>query len=279
MKLFDSHCHLDDAAFGDTPDEIIRRAAQQGVVRITTIGVDLETSRRAVQIAESHEGVYATVGIHPHDAKTGSEDALAELVRLADHPKVRAWGEIGLDFNRMYSPRQVQEKWFVRQLELASALRLPVVFHERESQGRLLEVLGTDFSKDARGVIHCFSGTESELEAYLDLGLFIGVTGIITQKDRGALLRRMVPRIPAEHLLLETDAPYLVPAPERTRTRRNEPAFLRSVLLQLASVRAEDPESLARATFQNACRLYGIRTGSILPNAGQNLAGGESFST
>ncbi len=258
MELFDSHCHLDDKAFSRDLEDVVRRANRAGVTKMTTIGVDRETSVRAVQIAESTPGVYATVGFHPHDARRCTDAALDELVRLAGRASVRAWGEIGLDFNRMHSPKTVQEKWFVRQLEISERLDLPVVFHERDSSGRLIEILRSDFSPGRSGVVHCFSGTEQELEAYLELGLCIGVTGIVTMKERGAPLRRLVSRIPADRLLIETDAPYLVPAPERNKNRRNEPAFVASILKRLTDVRKHTAPSLAAATFRNACRLFGI---------------------
>ena len=261
MELFDSHCHLDDKTFLKDLAGVIDRANRAGVTLMTTIGVDRGTSIRAVQIAESTPGVYATVGFHPHDARFCTEAALEELVQLAGRDSVRAWGEIGLDFNRMHSPRTVQETWFVRQIDISEQLALPVVFHERDSGGRLIEILKSDFSPGRTGVVHCFSGTADELQAYLDLGLFIGVTGIVTMKERGAPLRRLVSRIPDDRLLIETDAPYLVPAPERNRIRRNEPAFVVSVLEKLAAVRKNTIVHLAKTTRQNACRLFGIDEG------------------
>jgi TatD DNase family protein len=258
MKLFDSHCHLDDGSFQKDLHAVVNRAAEAGVTKIMTIGVTLETSHRAVAMADSLDGVYAAVGIHPHDAGDATEAGLEELVRLAGRNRVRAWGEIGLDFNRMHSPREAQERWFVRQLEAAGSLALPVIFHERDSDGRLIQLLHRHFPAGRSGVIHCFSGTPRELEAYLEIGLHIGITGIVTIKGRGAPLRDLAPGIPADRLLIETDAPYLVPTPERNKFRRNEPAFVRSVLATLAEVRGEAPETLARQTYENTCRLYGI---------------------
>lgn len=258
MKLFDSHCHLDDGSFRKDLHEVVNRAAAAGVIKIMTIGVTLETSRQAVAMAESFDGVYASVGIHPHDARDATEESLEELTGLAGRNEVRAWGEIGLDFNRMHSPREIQERWFVRQLEVAGSLDLPVIFHERDSDGRLIELLHRHFPAGRSGVIHCFSGTGRELEAYLEIGLHIGITGILTVKGRGAALRELAPGIPADRLLIETDAPYLVPTPERNKFRRNEPAFVRSVLSTLSEVRGEEPEKLASQTYENTCRLYGI---------------------
>jgi TatD DNase family protein len=258
MKIFDSHCHLDDKSYSKDLDAVIERARSAGVARMMTIGVNKRTSAQAVSLAQSHTGIYASVGIHPHDVKNCNESILQDLINLAKNKKVRAWGEMGLDFNRMYSPRKDQEKWFIKQLEIADELDLPMIFHERDSNGRFLEILKDHKSTVIKGVVHCFSGSRNELDQYLALGLHIGITGILTIKSRGAQLRQLVPGIPADRLLVETDAPYLVPAPEKNRIRRNEPAFVKSVLLKLAEVRNEDPEDLAQIIWQNTCRLYGL---------------------
>ena len=259
MKLFDSHCHLDDRVFEKDFDDVMQRAADAGVKSMMIVGVDLHSSKKAVKMAKTKEGFYASTGVHPHDTKSCSEDTVKHLVKLAHDPNVRAWGEIGLDFNRMYSSADVQEKWFVRQLEIANSLKLPVIFHERDSNGRLLEILKSYSNYKIKGVVHCFSGTKDELEEYLALGLYIGITGILTIKKRGAYLRDIVKNIPVERILIETDAPYLTPAPEKNRIRRNEPAFVRSVLLKLAEVRKENPEVLAEKIWDNTCRLYGVQ--------------------
>ncbi|CAB1063745.1 Uncharacterized metal-dependent hydrolase YcfH [Olavius sp. associated proteobacterium Delta 1] len=258
MKIFDSHCHLDDKSYAKDLDAVIERARNAGVTRMMTIGVNKRTSVLAVSLAQSHTGIYASVGVHPHDVKNCSDFTIQDLTNLAKNKKVRAWGEIGLDFNRMYSPRQDQEKWFEKQLEIADKLDLPMIFHERDSNGRFLEILKNHKSTAMKGVVHCFSGNRNELDQYLSLGLHIGITGILTIKSRGAQLRELVPAIPADRLLVETDAPYLVPTPEKNRIRRNEPAFVKSVLLKLAEVRIEDPEELAQIVWQNTCRLYGL---------------------
>lgn len=258
MNLFDSHCHLDDGSYHRDLNSVLERARAAGISKIATIGVSLETSRTAARLAQTHPGVYATVGVHPHDARMCNQAVLDELVTLAAVPEVRAWGEIGLDFNRMHSPQDIQEKWFVRQLEIAADLGLPLIFHERDSQGRFLDLLKTCPPPAGAAVVHCFSGTSRELTRYIDLGYYIGITGIVTLKQRGESLRRLIAQIPAAQILVETDAPYLIPEPERRRSRRNEPAFVRSVLLKLAQVRREDPENLARMVFENTCRFYRI---------------------
>ena len=261
MMLFDSHCHLDDRCYEQDLNAVIDRARAAGVEKMMVVGTTENSSRAAVSFAEAFDGIYAAVGFYPHDAEDCSEKSLETLRSLAFSSKVRAWGEVGLDFNRMYSPRNDQERWFVRQLEIADELTLPLIFHERDSRGRLIDLLKAHSRNGRSGVIHCFSGNRSELEQYLSMGFHIGITGIVTLKDRGAPLREMAPLIPSDRLLIETDAPYLTPAPERNRVRRNEPAFVRSVLLKLAEVRGEDPEALATATWDNACRLFRIQAG------------------
>jgi TatD DNase family protein len=258
MEIFDSHCHLDDKAYRKDITRVIERAHQNGVIRMMTVGVNKETAARAVSLAEAHPSVYASVGFHPHDVKQCTSEALAFLIKLAESSKVRAWGEIGLDYNRMYSPREDQERWFVRQLEIAAQLGFPMIFHERDSNGRFLEILKSNFQDKNAGVIQCFSGTEPELEQYLSMDLYIGITGILTLRGRGVNLREIVPQIPANRLVVETDAPYLTPTPDKYHIRRNEPAFVKSVLLKLAEVRNEDPDQLAQIIWDNTNRLYGI---------------------
>lgn len=257
MRLFDSHCHLDDKCYRSDRRAVLERARENGVTAMMVVGIDPRTARRAIDLAETHAGIWASVGVHPHDASRCSEEVLNELSALAEHPKVRAWGETGLDYNRMYAPREIQERWFFRQLEIARRRSLPLILHERDSGGRLLEMLQA-FGPAVHGVVHCFGGNRHELEAYLDLGLHIGITGIVTMQQRGRGLRELVPLIPDDRLLVETDAPYLTPTPERNRHRRNEPAFVKSVLLKVAEIRGIDPESMAASTWANTCRLFGV---------------------
>jgi TatD DNase family protein len=237
---------------------MIERAAEAGVLGAMIVGFNVKSSQNAVLLARTRNGFFASVGVHPHDAKSCDESGLLTLKALAKDPKVRAWGEIGLDFNRMHSPKKIQEKWFACQLETVDELHLPVILHERDSEGRLLEILKLDHKSERKGVVHCFSGNSEELFAYLDLGYYIGITGILTVASRGEQLRKQAPQIPAERLLIETDAPYLTPAPYRNKTQRNEPAFVRSVLTKLAEVRGEDPETLSKVIWENTCRLFGV---------------------
>jgi TatD DNase family protein len=172
------------------------------------VGTTLKSSKKAVDLANRYDGLFASVGIHPHDAKDCSEKVLNRLAAHAAHPKVKAWGETGLDFNRMFSPKAVQERWFSRQMDIARELKLPLILHERDSGGRFLDMLKSHCANGCAAVVHCFTGTRAELFSYLDLGCYIGITGIITIKGRGAPLREMVSLIPDNRILIETDAPY-----------------------------------------------------------------------
>ncbi len=258
MKLFDSHCHLDDRSFVKDFEGVLKRSRQEGVEKIMVVGITQKSCKLAVKLADDHPGIFASVGIHPHDVKDCTEEVLNSLKKLAKNKKVKAWGETGLDFNRMFSPRALQEKWFARQIETAHELGLPLIFHERDSNGRFYEMLKNHLESDAKGVVHCFSGNRKELFDYLSMGLYIGITGIVTIESRGAELRKLVSEIPQDRLLVETDAPYLTPAPQKNKTRRNEPAFVKSVILKIAEVRGEDPEALSSRIWENTHRLYGI---------------------
>lgn len=259
MKLFDSHSHLDDNCYDSDLQDVIERAENENVCGIMIVGVDIDRSLKTIEIANTNKNIIASVGFHPHDAKLCSKENLDLLVRLAqDNLCVKAWGEIGLDFNRMFSPAREQEACFIKQLEIAGSLDLPVIFHERDSKGRFYDLIKAHGPKSRNGVIHCFSGTKEELFKYLDLGYHIGITGILTLKERGQYLRRIVSHIPEDRILIETDAPYLTPAPQKNKFRRNEPCFVKSVLIKLAEIRNTDPETLSQVIFNNTCLLYRV---------------------
>ena len=244
MILFDSHCHIDDKAYAGDLDAVINRAEKENVLGLMIVGIDIPTSLKAIKIARTHGHIITSVGIHPHDATHCSRDALDTLLDLAKkNPCVKAWGETGLDYNRMFSPAKDQEACFEAQLDMAGSLDLPLIFHERDSQGRFYDILKSHGPKSRKGVVHCFSGTREELFKYLDLGYYIGITGIVTIEKR---------------LLIETDAPYLTPAPEKNRYRRNEPAFVKSVLLKLAEIKKANPEILSQTIFNNTKKLYQV---------------------
>ena len=253
MRMIDSHAHLDDRAYAKDRAAVIARAFADGI-GIITIGSDLESSREAVRLATRHRTIWATVGAHPHGAKEVDGDVLSELERLAGNDEVVAIGEIGLDYYRDLSPRDVQRRVFEEQLDLARRLDLPVCLHNRESTDDLLAILRAA-GPTHRGVVHSFLGDADLAATFLDLGLHLAIGGPVTFPKNG-MLREAVRRIPADRLLVETDCPYLTPVPYRGR--RNEPAHVRYAVLAIAEARGVDVEEVARATTENAIRLFGL---------------------
>jgi TatD DNase family protein len=256
--LIDTHAHLDFRQFNDDRDAVLARAWQAGVAAIVTIGIDLETSRAAVALADTHERVWATAGFHPHDAKTASAAALTELRELARHPRVVAIGEIGLDFYRDRSPRDVQRRVFEQQLQIAADLGKPVVLHDRQAHAATLDIVRQWVTKNQspfkqRGVLHCFSGDLALAQEAIELGFFIGVDGPITYRN-ARQLPDIVKALPLDRLLIETDAPFLTPHPHRGK--RNEPAYVRLVAEKIADVKNLSLEKVAQATTANARALF-----------------------
>lgn len=251
----DAHCHLDDVG-GGTDAAIgaaLDRARAAGVARMVTIGTDLATSRAAVGIAAAHEGVWAAVGVHPHDATTLTAEALDELEALASHPKVVAIGEIGLDYFRDLSPRDVQQKAFRRQLALARRLGAPVVIHMRDAHGQVFDIL-EEAGPPERLVFHCFSGGPADAARGLALGGAVSFAGNISYKSAQEL-RDACAVVPLDRLLVETDSPYLAPVPHRGKP--NEPAFVPVVGAAVSAATGVSVEEIASATSRNAALIFG----------------------
>ncbi len=254
MRWTDTHCHLNHPDLLPEWESLLFRAQQSGVHRCILIGYDLPSSERAVQLADQSPALYATVGIHPHDAVQCTPEALHQLRTLAQHPKVVAIGEIGLDFYRNLSPPDAQYSAVYAQLALAQECNLPIVVHCREAYDELLTVLA-DYP-NLRGVLHCFSGTPEHAERGLALGYYLGIGGVITFKSAESL-RTIVQTMPRERLLLETDAPYLAPHPYRGK--RNEPAYLPIIAKHVAQLWETDLETLSHQTEQNAESLFQLK--------------------
>jgi TatD DNase family protein len=260
--LVDTHCHLDFNVFDEDREQILIRARQAGVTCILNPGIDLESSRNAVKLAQSHKEVYAAVGVHPNDALGWDEATLQEIGELAGSPKVVAIGEIGLDYYWHTTPPDLQKKALRSQLNLAARLGLPVVIHNREATEDILAILedwcsqlsaSSSLLAKRPGVLHSYSAGERFIQQVMEMNFFIGITGPVT--FRKALdLHQLVSTIPLENLLIETDAPFMSPHPHRGQ--RNEPAFVRYVAERIAILRENTYPVIAGATTANAARLF-----------------------
>lgn len=250
MRVFDSHAHLTDERLLPQVDAVIARAREAGVEGITTVGTRPENWAPSVELAERHPEVYATVGVHPHYAELATEAAFAEIRERAAHPRVVALGETGLDYYYDNAPRQTQRASFRRHLELAAETGLPVVVHARSADDDLRAMLAD--APGVSGVLHCFASGRALLEAGLEAGWYVSFSGLVTfRKYEDAELVR---RVPADRLLVETDAPYLAPVPHRGKT--NEPSFVPLVAAKAAEIRGEDPAELAASAARNARAFY-----------------------
>jgi TatD DNase family protein len=248
VRLVDSHVHLDDSKFDQDREQTIERALAAGVEFMMAIGTgsgppDLEAG---IRLAERHAAIYATVGVHPHDASKAGPETFARLGELAAHPKVVAIGEIGLDYHYDFSPRDVQRTVFERQLEIAAAARKPIVIHTREAWDDTLDILRGRWN--GGGILHCFTGGEAQARQALDLGFHLSFGGVVTFPKAEAV-REAARLTPGDRLLVETDCPYLAPVPHRGK--RNEPAFVVETVRRLAEVRKRTPEEIAEQTTRN----------------------------
>jgi TatD DNase family protein len=258
--LFDSHCHLDPRAFDDAAgiDQAVARAKDAGVLRMVTIGsgYGADTARVAVDVAARNDGVWATVGVHPHDAKLWDDAMDEEIQALASRAKVVALGEMGLDFHYDNSPRDTQRAVFRRQVAIARERALPIVIHDRESAEETLELLLADGAFEGKGVLfHCYSGNVATMRRIVDAGGYVSIPGIVTFK-KAEEMRAVARAVPEDRLLVETDSPFLTPIP--FRGRRNEPAYVVHTVAAIAAARGETADAVARATWENASRFFGV---------------------
>lgn len=257
--LVDIGANLAHDSFDHDFDEVLARAREVGVEQMLLTGSSLESTRRVIEIAGQYPWLFATAGIHPHEARNCDTAVMQQIRELAGNEQILAVGETGLDFNRDFSPREQQEKVFAEHLQLACDSGKPAFLHQRDAHQRFLPMLREFRDQlDGGGVVHCFTDQRRALYDYLDLDMYIGITGWVCDERRGKELQELVRDIPAERLLIETDAPYLLPRSLRPRpkTRRNEPAYLPEVLRVLAACRDDDPLRLGRQTTDNARRLF-----------------------
>lgn len=251
--IFDSHAHYDDEAFDQDRGEILRNLPAQGICRIVNVGADLQGCRDAVALAAAYPYIYAGVGIHPECVNDTPDEALNEVETLLDAPKVVAVGEIGLDYHfEDNAPREVQREWFAKQLALANRRGFPVIVHDRDAHGDTMELL---YKHRPKGVVHCFSGSVEMMREVVRLGMYIGLGGAVTFKNARVPVE-VAAAVPLDHLLLETDAPYMAPVPYRGK--RCDSSMIAKTAERIAEIRQMPVEELLKATQQNASRLFGI---------------------
>ncbi|NMA69032.1 MAG: TatD family hydrolase [Desulfitobacterium sp.] len=250
--IWDTHAHLDDHRFKGDLEEILKNMKEAQISRVINIGYDLPSSRRSVDLAHKYEEIYAAIGFHPHNAKDATEEALKKLKNLAKEDKVIAWGEIGLDYYRDLSPRKVQREVFIRQIELADEVGLPVVVHDRDAHGDLLDIVKTHTPKNG-GVFHCYSGSWEMAKELLNLGFYLSFAGPLTFKNARHSVE-VARNIPLDRFVLETDSPYLTPEPYRGK--RNEPAYVRYIAQKFADIRGMSLEEVAEQSFANGNKLF-----------------------
>ncbi len=257
VSLVDTHAHIQSENFADDIDQVVERAHCAGVEKIIVVGGagELSTNETGLEISRRHSGTFATVGMHPHDARQVTDEDFQRLKVLTEDPKVVAVGETGLDFYYEHSPREVQMELFSRFIHLARETKLPLVVHDRDAHDEVEELIRRHGQGEVRGVIHCFTGDMKAAEAFLDLGFYLSFTGIITFKNAGSL-REVVREVPMDRILVETDSPYLAPIPHRGK--RNEPAFVRFVAEVIAQVKGLTMYEVAHTTNVNAQNLFGI---------------------
>ena len=254
--LIDSHVHLDDKRYDGDRDRLIKSLRDDGLELVINIGADLQTSIASVSLAEKYDQVYAVVGVHPHSAKEVDESTLEILKSFASREKVVAIGEIGLDFHYDNSPRDLQRKWFKKQLELAKQVDLPVVIHSREATQETFEIIKQAQDGSLRGVLHCYSDSVEIALEYIKLGFYISLGGPVTFNN-ARVPKEVAKAVPLDRLLIETDSPYLTPSPNRGK--RNEPAYVRFVAAEIAELRDISFDELVKATNRNTKDLFQIK--------------------
>jgi len=261
MHLVDIGANLTHESFRHDFDAVLQRAIDHGVTRLVVTGASLQGSEQALALAQAHPGrLYATAGVHPHHAMDYDDATDARLRELAREPEVRAVGETGLDYHRNYSPREVQLAAFERQLAIAAELGMPLFLHQRDAHADFLALLGRYRHRVPAVVVHCFTDTGEALRDYLDLDCHIGITGWICDERRGTHLRELVKLVPAGRLMIETDAPYLLPRTVRPQPshRRNEPMYLKHICEEIARDRGETPEAVAAHSTATAEAFFGL---------------------
>lgn len=251
--IFETHAHYDDSAFDDDRASLVASLPEQGIGRVVNIGASLDSCKRTLELMEAYPFVYGALGVHPSETAELKEASFAWLEEQCRNPKCVAVGEIGLDYYWPEPDRETQKKWFIRQLQLARRLQLPVVIHSREAAMDTMEILKEQHAEEIGGVIHCFSYTKETADVFLKMGFYIGVGGVVTFKN-AKKLKEAVEHIPMDRIVVETDCPYL--APEPNRGKRNSSLNIPYVIKEIARIKELPPKEVEAITWQNAEKLY-----------------------
>lgn len=250
--IFESHAHYDDECFNIDREALFKKFQEIGIECVVNIAANMNSSRKSIELAKKYPYIYTTIGVHPHDVKSLKEDDLEKLLLMSSYEKVVAIGEIGLDYYYDHAPRNIQKLWFREQLSLAKELELPVVIHSREASQDTFDIM-MEMNPPKKGVIHCYSGSKEMALAYCKAGYYIGVGGVVTFKNAKKLVE-VVEAVPMEHILIETDAPYLTPAPHRGK--RNDSSYLPYIIEKIAEIKGITPKEVEDITYENGKRLF-----------------------
>ena len=252
--IYETHTHYDDEAFNGDRDEAIRRAMAAGVGRFVNVGASMESSRFSVDLARKYPEFLAAVGVHPEHAASLTEDDMKILTDLAKEEDVVAIGEIGLDYYWDEPGRDIQKEWFAKQIALAKSVRLPIIVHSREAAADTLDIIREECAADVGGILHCFSYSAEVARQFTDMGFYIGVGGVVTFKN-GRKLKEVVEAVPLDHIVTETDSPYLAPVPHRGK--RNSSEYLPYIIEEIAAIKGLPVKEVEEATYANAVKLFG----------------------
>lgn len=251
--IFDSHAHYDDEAFDEDRERLLQQLPEEGITRVVNVGASFDTCEKTIALMERYDYVYGALGIHPSDTDTLTEENFTRLAHMCEHEKCVAVGEIGLDYHWDEPDREIQKKWFRRQLNLARELKLPVVIHSRDAAQDTIQIMREEHAEAIGGVIHCFAYTKETAQIFLDMGFFIGVGGVVTFKN-AKKLKEAVEMIPLERIVLETDCPYLAPDPHRGQ--RNCSLYIPHMIEKIAEIKGLQPTQVEAAAYENTLRLY-----------------------
>ncbi len=255
LRIFDSHAHYDHSQFDEDRNSVLDSLKGSGIAYVLNASSDIESSYATVALAEKYDWIYGAAGVHPHEAQNHNESDIDVLRKLSENPKIVAIGEIGLDYYYNLSPKDIQKEWYDKQLNLACELDMPVVIHDRDAHGDIMDIL-RQYKNRVRGVMHCYSGSREMAEELVDMGFYISFSGSVTFKNARKIVEAAA-FVPDDRIMAETDCPYLAPVPHRGE--RNSSLFLPDTIRTLSAIRGTDEETIAKLTFENACRLFGIK--------------------